>query len=265
MGPPAPHAGFMNGCSTEAARFSGAVVDPQRMLKSADNPFRTPVIADRGAFGLNGLPEDLPDKAMQASSLVPVQGPGRGQGMDSGPEKAFIDINITQAADKALIQQQGLNGPFFLLQALIKIPGGQVKGIRGQIGQGGPFLPGGQEAQESELPHIPITQLQVPGLQMENEMGMFVRRPAFRDQQQLPGHFEVNEQRGSISQTDQDELAFSFNFFYDGARKLFSEAWQRRPQQRSGPDPDRSNLPSDQLFPEAADYGFYFRQFGHDF
>ena len=185
--------------------------------------------------------------------------------MDPGPEKAFIDINIAQAADEALIQQQGLNGPFFLLQALIKLPGGQFKGIRGQFGQWGPFLPGGQEAQESEFPHIPITQLQVPGLQIENEVGMLVRRPVFRDQQQLPGHFEMNDQSGAIFQADQDELAFSFYFFYDGARKLFSEAWQGRPQQLGGPDLDRSNLPSDELFPEAADYGFYFRQFRHCF
>ena len=102
--------------------------------------------------------------------------------MDPGPEKAFIDINIAQAADKALVQEQGFNGPFFLLQALIKTPGGQVKGIRGQIGQLGPFLPGGQEDQESEFPHIPITQLQVPGLQIENEVGMLVCRLTFRDQ-----------------------------------------------------------------------------------
>jgi hypothetical protein len=185
--------------------------------------------------------------------------------MDPGPEKAFIDINIAQAADEALIQQQGLNGPFFLLQAPIKIPGGQVKGIRGQIGQRWPFLSGKQEAKESEFPHIPISKLQVPGLQFENEMGMLVRRPVFRDQQQLPGHFEVNDQSGFVSQADQDELAFSFYFFYDGARKPFSEAWQGRPQQLGFPDLDGSNLPSDQLFPKAADYGFYFRQFRHDF
>ena len=88
---------------------------------------------------------------------------------------------------------------------------------------------------------------------------------SFRDQQQLPGHLEMNDQGGAISQADQDELAFSFYFFYDGARKLFSEAWQGRPQQLGGPDPDRTNLPSDQLFPEAADDGFHFGQFRHCF
>ena len=185
--------------------------------------------------------------------------------MDLGSEKAFIDINIAQPADEALIQQQGLNGPFFLLQALIKIPGGQFKGIRRQFGQLGPFLPGGQEDQESEFPHIPITQLQVPGLQIKNEVGMLVRRLSFRDQQQLSGHSEVNDQSGSVSQADQDELALSFYFSYEGARKLFSEAWPGGLQQRSGPDLDRSNLPSDQLFPEAADDGFHFRQFRHGF
>jgi hypothetical protein len=199
------------------------------MLKTADNPFRAPVIADRGTFGLDGLPEDLPYQAMQSSRLVPGQSPGRGQGMDPGTEKAFIDINITQAADKALIQEQGLNGPFLLLQALIKITGGQVKGVRGQVGQWRPFLPGGQEDQESKFPHIPITQLQVSGVQVENKVGMLIRRPVFRDQQQLPGHFEMDDQRGPVFQADQDELAFSCYLSYDGARKLFSEAWQGRP------------------------------------
>jgi hypothetical protein len=208
------------------------------VLKSADDSFRPPIVADRGAFRLDGLPEDLPYMTMQPSSLFPVQRVGQGQRMKAGTEEAFIDINIAQTADKALIQQQGLNGPFFLLQAFIKIPGGQVKGIRGQVGQLGPFLPGGQEGQESEFPHIPITQLQVPGLQIEKEVGMLVRRLSFRDQQQLPGHSEVNDQCGSLSQADQDELAPSFYFSYDGARKLFSEAWQGGPQQGRGPDLD---------------------------
>jgi hypothetical protein len=234
-------------------------------LEPADNPFRAPIIADRGAFGLDGLPEDLSYSLMQPSGLVPVQGIGRGQGMDPGTEKAFIDINVAQAADKALIQEQGLDGPFFLLQAFKKITSGQFEGIRGQVGQWGPFLPGVQEGQKSEFPHIPISQLQVPGVQIENEVGMLVRRLAFRNQQQLPGHPEVNDQGGFVFQADQNEFAFSFNFSDEGARKLFSEALPGGPQQAGGPDPNRSDLPSDQLFPKAADYGFHFRQLRHVF
>ena len=72
MGPPSPDPCLVDRVSADRAGQALAVIDPKIMLKPADNPFRAPIVADRGAFGLDGLPEDLPYPVMQSSSLVPV-------------------------------------------------------------------------------------------------------------------------------------------------------------------------------------------------
>ena len=60
MGSPPPDPGFVDGVSADRAGQTLAVINPQILLKSADNAFRAPIIADRGAFRLDGLPQDLP-------------------------------------------------------------------------------------------------------------------------------------------------------------------------------------------------------------
>lgn len=60
MGSPTPDTRFVDGGLARGAGQALAVIDPQILLKSADNAFRAPIIADRGAFRLDGLPQDLP-------------------------------------------------------------------------------------------------------------------------------------------------------------------------------------------------------------
>jgi len=64
MGSPTPDPCFVDGAAAGRTGPALAVIDPQVMLKPADNPFRAPVIADRGAFRLDGLPQDLPNPLM---------------------------------------------------------------------------------------------------------------------------------------------------------------------------------------------------------
>lgn len=64
MGSPSSDPRLVDRVSAGRAGQSLAVIDLKVMLKPADHPFRAPIVADRGAFGLDGLAEDLPYPVM---------------------------------------------------------------------------------------------------------------------------------------------------------------------------------------------------------
>jgi hypothetical protein len=85
------------------------------------------IVHERGAAGGHGGPKRLADAARQVAHLPVGQLECPQERMDSRPKKGLVAIDISQAADDTLIQQQRLDLPF---------AAGQVAQNRNADGQG---------------------------------------------------------------------------------------------------------------------------------
>ena len=79
-------------------------VDLKHQLESSLSVPGIEVIRETGAPPADGRPDDLLDSSMQANCLCRCQSPPRCMWWDTGVEKGFIHIDVTQAGHKPLTQ-----------------------------------------------------------------------------------------------------------------------------------------------------------------
>src|SRR5205823_4823536 len=76
-----------------------------------------------------GAAERLLDGAGEPAVLVGRELVGTGQRMNAGGEKGFVDVNVSQAGDEALIEQGVLDGAGRLGETLAELRGTEFEGL----------------------------------------------------------------------------------------------------------------------------------------
>ena len=101
----------LNLSPADAARLARAIVDFMLKLKPTGFTVGIAVIPQRAAAMIDRLLENRFDRAIQRCDLCIGQSVGGDEGMDTGGEEGFIDIDVPQAGDQRLIEQCGFDRP----------------------------------------------------------------------------------------------------------------------------------------------------------
>src|SRR5688572_25445695 len=92
-----------------SARLAVLAVNQVTQLESASCSLRVDVVRNRGPAMLDGLLQQSNDHRVKLRSTRPSEPPGPRPRVDAGSKQCFVGINITDSANKALVQQQRLD------------------------------------------------------------------------------------------------------------------------------------------------------------
>lgn len=166
------------------------------------------VIGNGGAAGGDGLGEDGLDGAEKVGEAGAAEAGGEGKGMNAGSEEGFVGIDIAHAAQKALVEQEGLDAGAPGL-------GEGDKGGFAELERVGTAL--GVIAGTKDLSELAdVVKAQGSVAQMKAGAGEFTL--AFIEPQ-LAGHAEVDEEHTAVEIED-DELAVAAYGLDDAAYSL---------------------------------------------
>ena len=101
----------MDGGATVVARLIPAAVDTVAGLEAALGAGGGAVVAQRRPSIADSLAEEPPDGPQQGPASRLIELGGQGQRMDAGGVESFVAVNVAQAGDRPLVQQQGLDLP----------------------------------------------------------------------------------------------------------------------------------------------------------
>ena len=156
--------------------------------------FRVKKIGNRGPSQHDRFLQNVLQHAPQCLRLFPGQLGSQPRRMDPGPPKALIRIDIANATQHALVQQQRLDprapsaNPVreFLLAHFQRVgaESGQLFGERGF----------GQVGDAAKTPRIGVAQF-APVIQKQADMSVFLQRLPRRTRRNLARHSQMHEQR----------------------------------------------------------------------
>jgi len=161
--------------------FKYAEGDVRAVVKAAGGApvkviIETPFLTDRQKADASRL--------VQAAGALGGEAMGKSQGMDAGAKQGFIGINIADAADEGLVEQQGLDTDFVALERAHEIFARDFKRFGAKPGDAdGESL---AEFQTSEL--AAIVEQQRTFIEGEDGVGMLAGLAA---QQQPAGHAKM--------------------------------------------------------------------------
>ena len=99
-----------DGPAAARARLSLAQVDQELVLHRAALAVRVAVVVDRRALVREPRLERLDDARVQALEVGAAQPAGRLQRMDAGAEQRLVRVDVPDAGDPALVEQERLHG-----------------------------------------------------------------------------------------------------------------------------------------------------------
>jgi len=100
--------GAAYGRAAAQAGLTGALVDAVLELEKSPTAVSVHIVGDGGAALGDGFRKDLHHGLVQSSNAFSAQARGDGQGMYACPEQGFVGVDISHAADEALIEQAAL-------------------------------------------------------------------------------------------------------------------------------------------------------------
>jgi hypothetical protein len=133
VGAALPHNYTCNWRATFEARLTGTLVNAEIILKitSAIDPI------DAGAMAINTILQDLADTDKEHPCLFFSEAVAGGEGVQSSQVQGFIHIDIAQASQKRLVEQQGLELAVGMLQPFKQVMPSEafIQGLGTQITQ----------------------------------------------------------------------------------------------------------------------------------
>ena len=186
----------------------------------------------------DGQGEDVDHGLMQALHPV-LPKPGRiSPGMNASQKQGFVGVDISHAAQEALIEKQRLDLSFSCAEQFDELGqlnpesiGAQFTSARREIRT--PFDP-------PEMPYVVVNQ--EPAVEFENCAGVGARMPV---QEQLAGHAEVDG-KGAVAELDHNELAVAADGFDHLSAHMSGEFIKILPHDKLGKKLGLYNAPSRQ-------------------
>ena len=209
------------------ARLPGPLIDLQVLLHRAVTVGRR-VVVDGAAAPLDRLGQDGPHGLVEVTLVGRSEGPGRAQRVETCGPQRLVGIDIADPDDECLIEQERLEPTRPTPQPPSEVAHGErrIKRLGTERGEDG------RPADlRDELPRDRIAPIQpdppefadvakadlAPVGQLQDKPDVWILRGLGRDDEELPGHLQMDRQRGVTGQLDDDLL---------------------------GPPPDRLDLPA---------------------
>ena len=264
---PGGDTGVGDGGAAGPAGLPPSAVDPVVILVGPPGPETVAVGPHRGPAAVDRLPEDL------LNGPVEPEGPGsvdrrRGRtGVNSRAVEALIDVDVSQAGNAALVEEEGLDGPAAPSEDFSEIPGRQMQGVGSELveeGNGG-LLFLADEGEITEFPGIDEGQLPLPALELQVKPLPAPRGVVPGDDEEPPRHLQVKEEHGPVGEVKEEELAFPAQTNETGPFERSDSLGRGLSQNAPLEDANPEEPSSEELSPQADDHGFDFREFRHDF
>ena len=160
--------------------------------------FRVHEIRNRRAAVPDSMLEDTPNRCPKVAEFGLIQARSEPRGMNARLPQTFVRVDIADASQDALIEQQRFDSGAAARQRLAELPGGNIQRLSPSRSLKAPFSFGGHQENLAEAANIRVAKL-VAVFELEKCVGMRrdgVRGPAHA---QPAGHAEMD---------DQIELAF---------------------------------------------------------
>ena len=105
-------------------------------MKSSRRPLRVYIIADRGASGTNGRIQYALQRTKEPQEFPRGEGVCPGAGMNSGPVKGFIRVDIAHPGQEGLVEQKRFYFPVPGPGPADEIARRDIQGFRTEAAQG---------------------------------------------------------------------------------------------------------------------------------
>ena len=199
MGPPLADHELAQGRSAGPAGLAVAAVDLELVLVAARLPLGGAVEGvEGGALALDGLRQDPANLGVQARGVRGPQAVRAPQGVQARAKEGLVDVDVAQAGQEALVEQERLEGPAAGLQGAPEPLGAEAlaQGLGAEPRQDRIAVVHGQEA--AELAHVDEDEGPA-ALQLEPHALVGAGLRAHVDHVQTTGHAQVHDQvpRGS--------------------------------------------------------------------
>ena len=182
--------------------------------------------------------EDVEDGLVEALEALFAERGGGGAGVDLGGEECFIGIDVAEAAEKGLVEQEGFDAGLAAFGEGGEFVGGEIEGVWAAAGV--------IESPKHFAEFAYVVVAEGAFVEMDAGAGEFA---GFGREEELAGHPEVDEQH-AFGEIDDDELAVAA----DGGDGLADDVGR-------GDAFDRFDAAAGEYESEAADDGFDFGEF----
>jgi len=206
--PPADH-DALDGAPAARAGLPLSPEDPQVLLVLSFPAvhFAIGPVKGRALVG-QCLTQHLTDGLVEPLDLVTGQGVCFALGMDARHKESFVGVDVADASDELLVEQQGLEGSLALPDESRKLGEGKIlgQGFRPQTAHHLVLV--SDQVDPSEFAHVKKAQLSSV-VQVKDGVAIFVGRSVAGPDRQLSGHLEVDEEAVAPGQVEDEILASS--------------------------------------------------------
>lgn len=99
-----------DGAGASGAGVASLAIDLKAFLEIAQRAVGGGVIAQTGATGGDGFVEDIDNSGGKAGDLFALDAAAGAGGVDAGAEERFADVDVAEAGDETLIEEERLGG-----------------------------------------------------------------------------------------------------------------------------------------------------------
>src|SRR5438128_5930579 len=187
----------LNRSSAAHARCTGAAVDAELVLILSQQAGAADIIANRRTALGDGPSQNGRDRAAQLVCLPRGKFAAQNRGMQSRFEARFIGINVADARDDALIEQNRLQVALGFREGRAPISGIDVERLRPELlalEMRIDVVAAWKEGGAAEATDVAKPQFVGAVVQGKDEVGMIPARLRCRRDQELARHAQVNEQ-----------------------------------------------------------------------
>ena len=163
------------------------------MLKISAVPQSIYVIGERGAAGRDGLLKRHADRVMEPACLGPVEAGCQSARIQPRLEQALIGVNVSESAQKSLIEQEALEHAPTVPKKTKKFREVDVEGIRAQRAEN--CLGTVEQLPAAEPADVGVVKPTPRLIEAENEVCVRAEGFGCSFAGQLPRHSEMDQQR----------------------------------------------------------------------
>ncbi len=185
--------------------------------------------------------------------------------MEPRPMEYLVCIDISDSGQRFLVEEQALQSPLLIPEDSGERLEIEPQGLRAEL----PDFPQAGERVRADAPHkaefpdVPEAEFDRSAREAEDEMSVLVQRLAAREEEELPGHLEMDEEGQARSELHQDHFPAAAEAEDLLAAKLSPESGIRPPR-RPGPGyPMGMDRKTCERPRQGAHHGFHFRKFWH--
>jgi len=172
------------------AGFSGPSVHLVSLLKPAGAAFGIDVTRNGRPAQCDGLRQDFANRLVERRRPPTAEARSDCGGVKSGASEALVGIDVSEAAQKTLVQQQALQPGASGMQSPAKLVAGDFHWIGAQPVQFVQVIP--HQTKLPETPRVAEVQPAAGTIQAEDHMGMGPQRFRHVFKDQPAGHSQMN-------------------------------------------------------------------------